>query len=561
MDLSQLQRKYLSGVVTIGDLPVGGSYPVRIQSMTNTNTMDTEATVNQAIQLIEAGCEMVRITAPGKKEARNLEKIKNVLFKRGYDVPIIADIHFNPKAAEVAAKIVEKVRINPGNYVDQRKFQKIRYTEQEYQEEINRISERLYPLIRICKDNGTAIRVGTNHGSLSDRIMNRYGDTPLGMVESALEYARIFRQFDFFDLVLSMKSSNVKIMVYATRLLVKKMLEEGMNYPLHLGVTEAGDGMDGKVKSAAGIGTLLADGIGDTIRVSLTGDPVDEIPVAKMLARQFNYLREDINASGSKTEYDPIVEYSKRITNPLHNIGGHHVPVVVMNKYPSGNGQDPDLISPDGKVLVNKNGLLLKLSEMSNILLVLESDENNAIPRLEQAFRKLDSVRAKLPVFIKINFKGLTREEILIRGTSIFSYLLINGYGDGIWIDTEKEKDMEFVRDLSFAVLQALGLRITRTEYIACPSCGRTLFNIQEALSGIKEKTQHLKGLKIAVMGCIVNGPGEMADADYGYVGAGKGKITLYKGKEVMKKNINEKQAVDELVDLIKAHGDWQPGG
>ena len=561
MDLSQLQRKYLSGVVTIGDLPVGGSYPVRIQSMTNTNTMDTEATVNQAIQLIEAGCEMVRITAPGKKEARNLEKIKNVLFKKGYDVPIIADIHFNPKAAEVAAKIVEKVRINPGNYVDQRKFQKIRYTEQEYQEEINRISERLYPLIRICKDNETAIRVGTNHGSLSDRIMNRYGDTPLGMVESALEYARIFRQFDFFDLVLSMKSSNVKIMVYATRLLVKKMLEEGMNYPLHLGVTEAGDGMDGKVKSAAGIGTLLADGIGDTIRVSLTGDPVDEIPVAKMLARQFNYLREDINASGSKTEYDPIVEYSKRITNPLHNIGGHHVPVVVMNKYPSGNGQDPDLISPDGKVLVNKNGLLLKLSEMSNILLVLESDENNAIPRLEQAFRKLDSVRAKLPVFIKINFKGLTREEILIRGTSIFSYLLINGYGDGIWIDTEKEKDMEFVRDLSFAVLQALGLRITRTEYIACPSCGRTLFNIQEALSGIKEKTQHLKGLKIAVMGCIVNGPGEMADADYGYVGAGKGKITLYKGKEVMKKNINEKQAVDELVDLIKAHGDWQPGG
>jgi (E)-4-hydroxy-3-methylbut-2-enyl-diphosphate synthase len=358
--------------VTIGDLPVGGSYPVRIQSMTNTNTMDTEATVNQAIQLIEAGCEMVRITAPGKKEARNLEKIKNVLFKRGYDVPIIADIHFNPRAAEVAAKIVEKVRINPGNYVDQRKFQKIRYTEQEYQEEINRISERLYPLIRICKDNGTAIRVGTNHGSLSDRIMNRYGDTPLGMVESALEYARIFRQFDFFDLVLSMKSSNVKIMVYATRLLVKKMLEEGMNCPLHLGVTEAGDGMDGKVKSAAGTGTLLADGIGDTIRVSLTGDPVDEIPVAKMLARQFNYLREDINASGSKTEYDPIVEYSKRITNPLHNIGGHHVPVVVMNKYPSGNGQDPDLISPDGKVLVNKNGLLLKLSEMSNILLVLK---------------------------------------------------------------------------------------------------------------------------------------------------------------------------------------------
>jgi (E)-4-hydroxy-3-methylbut-2-enyl-diphosphate synthase len=547
--------------VTIGDLPVGGSYPVRIQSMTNTNTMDTEATVNQAIQLIEAGCEMVRITAPGKKEARNLEKIKNVLCKRGYDVPIIADIHFNPRAAEVAAKIVEKVRINPGNYVDQRKFQKIRYTEQEYQEEINRISERLYPLIRICKDNGTAIRVGTNHGSLSDRIMNRYGDTPLGMVESALEYARIFRQFDFFDLVLSMKSSNVKIMVYATRLLVKKMLEEGMNCPLHLGVTEAGDGMDGKVKSAAGTGTLLADGIGDTIRVSLTGDPVDEIPVAKMLARQFNYLREDINASGSKTEYDPIVEYSKRITNPLHNIGGHHVPVVVMNKYPSGNGQDPDLISPDGKVLVNKNGLLLKLSEMSNILLVLESDENNAIPRLEQAFRKLDSVRAKLPVFIKINFKGLTREEILIRGTSIFSYLLINGYGDGIWIDTEEEKDMAFVRDLSFAVLQALGLRITRTEYIACPSCGRTLFNIQEALSGIKEKTQHLKGLKIAVMGCIVNGPGEMADADYGYVGAGKGKITLYKGKEVMKKNINEKQAVDELVDLIKAHGDWRPGG
>ncbi len=551
----------MSGVVTIGDLPVGGSYPVRIQSMTNTNTMDTEATVNQAIQLIEAGCEMVRITAPGKKEARNLEKIKNVLFKRGYDVPIIADIHFNPKAAEVAAKIVEKVRINPGNYVDPRKFQKIRYTEQEYQEEINRISERLYPLIRICKDNGTAIRVGTNHGSLSDRIMNRYGDTPLGMVESALEYARIFRQFDFFGLVLSMKSSNVKIMVYATRLLVKKMLEEGMNYPLHLGVTEAGDGMDGKVKSAAGTGTLLADGIGDTIRVSLTGDPVDEIPVAKMLARQFDYLRKDINASGSKTEYDPIVEYSKRITNPFHNIGGHHVPVVVMNKYPSGKNQDPDLVSPDGKVLVNKNGLLLKLSEMSNILLVLESDENNAIPRLEQAFRKLDSVRAKLPVFIKINFKGLTREEILIRGTSIFSYFLINGYGDGIWIDTEEEKDMAFVRDLSFAVLQALGLRITRTEYIACPSCGRTLFNIQEALSGIKEKTQHLKGLKIAVMGCIVNGPGEMADADYGYVGAGKGKITLYKGKEVMKKNINEKQAVDELVDLIKAHGDWQPGG
>lgn len=448
---------FRSNTINIGNVALGGSNPIRIQSMTNTDTMDTMATVEQTLRLVEAGCEIVRITAPGIQEANNLYNIKNELVKRGYTVPLVADIHFNPQAAEIAASIVEKVRINPGNYVD-RNVGKISYTDAEYNLEIEKITERLNKLIEICKRNDTAIRIGTNHGSLSERIVSRYGDTPMGMAVSAIEFANVCRSLDFNKLVFSMKASNVKVMVYSTRLFVQKMIEQGMNYPIHLGVTEAGDAMQGRIKSSAGIGTLLLDGIGDTLRVSLTEDPVAEIPVAKQ-----------------------IVDYLPR-----------------------------------------------------------KEVRNQDILNLKTSFSPADKSEYYTPRYS-------TMEEYQILQSAVYAKAYIDG----------QVCEIDDNSDTALDIMQAVGAKISKAEYISCPSCGRTQYDIQQALQNIKARTQHLKGIKIGVMGCIVNGPGEMADAHYGYVGAGKGKITLYKGKEVVRKNIPQQDAVDALIQLIKDNGDW----
>jgi len=511
--------------VNIGDVPLGANNPIRIQSMTNTDTMDTLSTVEQTLRMVRAGCEYVRITAQGIKEAENLAVIKNELRKHGCKVPLIADIHFNPTAAEVAARIVEKVRINPGNYTDKKHFQKVDYTESEYQEEIERIRERILPLIKICKEYGTAMRIGTNHGSLSDRIISRYGDTPLGMVESALEYIRICRDSDYHNLVLSMKSSNVRVMVQACRLLVSRMKAEGMNYPLHLGVTEAGDGEDGRIKSVAGIGTLLGDGIGDTIRVSLTEAPENELSVARMLVQHYqnNDARFPLDFEG-KIPVNPY-EYLKRKTKTMGSVGGDRPMAVVTHA--------GDI--PSGVIVANQ--------------------KNNA------GFRKLffDLINHNdlTPVIIHRYFSDCAADKFQFLATSEIAPLLIDGLGDGIWLEADGISP-EIVERTAYSILQATRSRITKTEYIACPSCGRTLYDIQETLKKIRKRTSHLKNLKIAVMGCIVNGPGEMADADYGYVGAGKGKITLYKKKEVIRKNIPQTEAVEALITLIKESGDWE---
>lgn len=448
---------YKSNTIKIGNLTLGGDSPIRIQSMTNTDTMDTKATVDQCLRLTEAGCEIVRITAPGVQEAQNLYNIKNELVKRGCNVPLVADIHYNPKAAEIAAEIVEKVRINPGNYVD-RNIGKTSYTDTEYNTEIEKITQRMANLIDICKRHNTAMRIGTNHGSLSERIVSRYGDTPMGMAVSAIEFANVCRSLDFHNLVFSMKASNVKVMVYSTRLFVQKMIEEGMNYPIHLGVTEAGDAQQGRIKSSAGIGTLLLDGIGDTLRVSLTEDPVAEIPVAKQIVK-----------------YIPRRQASKQ-----------------------------DIVS------------------------------------LKTSFDRCENEVYYTP-------KNITLEEYQIKEAATYAKNYIDGKVSEIADDSDTALD----------IMQAVGAKISKAEYISCPSCGRTQYDIQAALQKIKAQTSHLKGIKIGVMGCIVNGPGEMADAHYGYVGSGNGKITLYKGREVVRKNIAQEEAVETLVQLIKDNGDW----
>jgi len=521
--------KYISRVISIGHLPLGGQYPVRIQSMTNTDTMDTVSTLGQCISLIESGCEMIRVTAPGTREAKQLGLLKDELIKKGFVVPLIADIHFNPNAAEVAAGIVEKVRINPGNYVDRKKGASIDYSDRAYREELEKIAERLYPLISICKKNNTAIRIGVNHGSLSERIMNRFGNTPTGMVESAIEFANICRTLDFDNLVLSMKSSDVKQMIYANRLLAQRMISEGMDYPLHLGVTEAGDGEDGRIKSAAGIGALLADGIGDTIRVSLTEDPVAEIPVARRIAEQFAGTRKQ-PASGHKINIHTLpVAYERRSTDVVENIGGKQIPAV-SNELPEN---------------------FLKSEKVNVISFNTKDPAGQIVDLIQAAVDKKD----KRPVVLKITDLTDNVDNILVNCSSLMAKLMADGCGDGIVIDAPLS-DIQ-LNQIELDILQALHLRISKTEYIACPSCGRTLFNIQEALERIRQKTSHLKGLKIGVMGCIVNGPGEMADADYGYVGSGQGKVTLYKGKEVVKKDIEEGKAVESLISVIRENGDW----
>lgn len=623
-------KRYKAREVNIGGIPLGGNNPIRIQSMTTTNTLDTLATVEQTIRMVEAGCDYVRITAPSLKEAQNLEQIKNELRKRGYKVPLIADIHFTPNAAELAARIVEKVRINPGNYVDKKKFELIEYSDKDYEEELERIRERFTPLVLICKEYGTAMRIGTNHGSLSDRIMSRYGDTPLGMVESALEFLRICEENNYFDIVLSMKASNPQVMVQAYRLLVNKMEAEGMNYPLHLGVTEAGGGEDGRIKSAVGIGTLLEDGLGDTIRVSLTEDPEFEAPVAISLARRYEQRKsENIIQEIEEPPINPF-SYARRVSYELVGIGAANVPRVIVNcsvgidnyKQLSEIGyyydevtdkwtmsdMVPDFIYlgsndilfdiPNGlkaiydfkfwlslenhfkgyplftyqEYIQNKNSrgmfnfllisdedikdeLFVLLKNDSSIILIISTSNEHAMPTIRRFFFNLIERNISTPVVIKRTY-NLNEETFKLYSSTDIGGLLIDGFGDGVWIENSQSSKGDINR-ITFGILQAARVRISKTEYIACPSCGRTLFDLQETTDMIRKRTEHLKGVKIAIMGCIVNGPGEMADADYGYVGSGVDRITLYKGKEIVRRNVKTEYAVDELISLIKEDGNW----
>jgi len=624
-------KRFKTIEVKIGDIPLGGNNPIRIQSMTTTDTMDTIATVEQTIRMVKAGCDYVRITAPSLKEANNLAEIKKELLKRGYKVPLIADIHYTPNAAEAAARIVEKVRVNPGNYIDKKKFLQLEYTDSEYAEEIERIRTRFTPLVKICKEYGTAMRIGTNHGSLSDRIMSRYGDTPLGMVESALEFVRICRDENFHNIVLSMKSSNPQVMVQAYRLLISKMIEEGMNYPLHLGVTEAGDGEDGRIKSALGIGSLLEDGIGDTIRVSLTEPPENESPVAIKIADRYKERELHAPIPEIKKYYINPFEFEKRKTIDIISVGGGNVPKVVadFSKYDTIKIEDlanigyvyepatdkwnigdqaadliylgnlnvnfdlPNTLKPiynyskwinlENKLasfpifslaeykIAEKKSFIANFVEISidnltqlkndylddTVIFVLTTNNINGLAEQRYCFNYFLENDIKQPVIIKRNYNNLPTEEQMLYSSTDLGGLLIDGQGDGIWIDTNGQHEIEFINRISFGILQATRTRISKTEYIACPSCGRTLFDLVEVTNAIREKTGHLKGVKIAVMGCIVNGPGEMADADYGYVGSGVGKITLYRGKEVVKKNIDSENAVEQLIELIKEDNLW----
>ena len=611
--------------VSVGDVGVGGKNPIRIQSMTTTNTMDTENTISQSIRMIEAGCEIVRITAPSIKEAENLKNIKEGLRKRGYKTPLVADIHFTPNAAKIAAKIVEKVRINPGNYADRKNFKTYEYTDKSYMNELERIRERFIPLVRICKENGTSMRIGTNHGSLSDRIMSRYGDSPLGMVESAMEFIRIAEDEGYNDIILSMKSSNTQVMVQAYRLLVKKMNDEQMNYPLHLGVTEAGEAEDGRIKSAVGIGTLLEDGLGDTIRVSLTEEPEREIPVAKILANRKNFSENYGKKIRTITSlpYDPFF-YTKRKTNSNINIGNKQVPRVIgdlsskksickndlasfgylyapkedkwhiseqaidylylgkksldfeipgrlriISDYKNGISDFSGLILfnvsqidfiPNNEITFlsckDSDDIFARLKLLPKCIIVLETDNECAYASLRQFFIKCMEQKIFNPIIIKRAYNTLSVDDTLIYAATDIGALQIDGLGDGVWINTLHSNS--FSNEISFGILQASRTRISKTEYISCPSCGRTLFDLQETTEKIRSKTDHLKGIKIGIMGCIVNGPGEMADADYGYVGTGPGLISLYKGQNVVEKNINAENAVAALIKLIQKHGDWQ---
>jgi (E)-4-hydroxy-3-methylbut-2-enyl-diphosphate synthase len=670
--------------VRVGDLLLGNLNPVRVQTMTTTDTMDTMATVEQSIRCIQAGAELVRITAPSKKDAENLFQIKNELLKRGYKTPLVADIHFTPNAAEIAARIVEKVRVNPGNYVDKKKFEQIEYTDAEYAEEIDRIRERFTPLVKICKEYGTAMRIGTNHGSLSDRIMSRYGDTPIGMVESAMEFLRIARDENYHNIVLSMKASNTLVMVQAYRLLVNTMFEEFHEiYPLHLGVTEAGDGEDGRIKSAVGIGTLMEDGLGDTIRVSLTEDPEFEIPVCKDLVKRYENRAHHSpiksllqNISGKlhlntkpanrnqqlaslTLPYNPF-EYKRRRTHEVNNIGGTLVPVVIADfmqkekitpqdltaigyaydaatdKWNISDAAADHIYIADKTLGFNLPGTLkvirnvktwlaaknssssgnnwsetfplfegveyLEVTEKSSkqnfiavdvhtidkevrekifdlvatdttAVLCFYSTNKHSMADIRRNMIELMERNIKTPVIICVESNCTGVDEQLIQFSSESGALLLDGFGDGLWLMNDPKKmqntkisgrnyipitnNHQFLNAAAFSILQAARTRISKTEYISCPSCGRTLFDLQETTAKIRAVTNHLKGVKIAIMGCIVNGPGEMADADFGYVGSGVGKITLYKGKEIVKRNVDSNVAVDELVNLIKENGAW----
>ena len=533
--------------VKVGNIGIGGTNPIRIQSMTNTDTMNTKETVLQVIRMIEAGCELIRITAPTVADAENLLNIKNELNEKGFYQPLIADIHYSAKAAEIAARIVSKVRINPGNYADKKQFKQLLYTENEYLFELERIAERIKPLINICKDYGTAIRIGVNHGSLSDRIISRYGDTPHGMAMSAIEYAEICNSLGFKNLIFSMKSSDVKTMIYSTRLLVNLMQEKEYYFPIHIGVTEAGSGEDGRIRSAAGIGALLEDGIGDTIRVSLTEDPVKEIPVAAELVKKYNNAKINfVDKIDFKTSVSPF-EYKRRSSFAINKIGGENK-TVVISPFVEKNIEDIDINEIESKIVINLNDKSdIFINGKKNI--IFNSDFETPICELKN-YIKNNLYKNQLPIIIQRNYNNLLESKIQLIAATEMSYLAIDGMADGIYL-TSNLLNNETLYKLSLDILQACGLRYYKTEFISCPSCGRTLFDIETVLLETKTKLSQFKGLKIAVMGCIVNGPGEMSDADYGLVGAGEGKVWLYKGKTPIKKDINQSNAVDELIKII----------
>lgn len=569
--LAKGYNRIVTREVNIGGVPLGGNQPIRVQSMTSTDTLNTESTIAQSIRMIEAGCEYIRITAPGIKEAENLKFIRKGLNQRGYQTPLIADVHFNPKVAELAAQYVEKVRINPGNYTD-RNTGKLEFTESEYQSEIDKIRERLHPLIDICKNYGTAIRIGSNHGSLSERIMSRYGDTPMGMAIAAMEFISICEDFNFHDLVISMKASNPRVMIEATRLIVALMNANGECYPLHLGVTEAGDASEGRVKSAAGICSLLEDGVGDTIRVSLTEDPEKEIPVALLMTGRYNNRINTDEQDKVILRIDPFT-FLKRKSRAAGMIGGHNLPVVISSFPEKLDAMfKPDFVEPDSPEdqlpLFNKfitliqpglptSELLASSMNDRNAVLVAEGIDNDAPKWYRSVFNALTNLNLDIPVILKRCYATSNPEEFLIQSATDMGTLFADGMGDGIWLEAVNPYIQTKVVETAFSILQATRSRVSQTEFIACPSCGRTQYNIQEALAKVKAATRHLKGLKIAVMGCVVNGPGEMADADYGYVGAGRGKVSLYRGKDLVIRNIDQDEAVLKLIELIKSDGRW----
>ncbi len=575
-----------SSIVQIGNTPLGGRYPIRIQSMANTSTLDTERSVEQCVRIVEAGAAYVRFTAQGVREAENLRNIRNELHSRGIHTPLVADIHFNPNAADAAATTVEKVRINPGNFVDSaRTFKLIEYTDLAYAQELARLRERFCSFLAICREHGTAIRIGVNHGSLSDRIMSRYGDTPEGMVESCLEFLRICKEEQFHDVVISIKASNTVVMVQTVRLLVRAMEREGMNYPLHLGVTEAGDGEDGRIKSAVGIGALLCDGIGDTIRVSLSEPPEAEVPVAELLASYIT-SREGHPAIEATPHLPSLSPYrERRATKRVGNIGGGHTPAVVARgelEAPMPHGlPNPDYtLLPSTPIftldtwveLVASNEpikwLQISNSELTpewiamfdsepNVVLLLSSTHPNPVGEQRAFMHQLLHAGCTTPVVIHNSYNEEETESLQIKAGADYGALLLDGFADGILLENKAPMGTSEVCKYAFGILQAARLRTTKTEYISCPSCGRTLFDLEKTIALVKEATSHLKGLKIGIMGCIVNGPGEMADADFGYVGAGRGKVSLYRNKECVERNIPEEEAIEKLIALIKSEGMW----
>lgn len=543
--------------VKVGSVGIGGDNPLRLQSMTNTSTMDTAGSVAQCERIHAAGADIVRLTAQGVREAENIGKIRAGLREKDISVPLVADIHFNPKAAFEAARQVEKVRINPGNFVDPgRTFRKISYTDEEYMAELRRIDEALTPFLELCREKGTAIRIGVNHGSLSDRIMSRFGDTPAGMVESAMEFLRVCVKRNFTDVVISIKASNVRVMVETVRRLVKAMDDEDMHFPLHLGVTEAGDGEDGRVKSAVGIGTLLAEGIGDTIRVSLSEAPENEVPVARFLAR---YVASWSGAPGIEGEYSEGYDRlnpQRRVTHEADGFGGTNEPLVIGADSTAVYNTDsiPDRYADIWNGFIEINAPCSD-EELKSIpcgkVIVLTSEHPNYQGAVSAVVHRMIDFGLTNPVVLKATYKGVPADEVMLRAAVDLGAPLMNGLADGIWIDTDTMTPADSAR-LAFGILQSARLRITRTDYIACPGCGRTLFDLESTLKKVKEATASLKGLKIGVMGCIVNGPGEMADADYGYVGAGVGHVSLYKGKQCIEKNIPEEEAVKRLIEFIE---------
>ena len=618
------RKRFKTREVKVGITAIGGDNPIRVQSMTTTDTMDTAGSVEQSVRMIDAGCELVRLTAPSKREAENMGVIKAELVKRGYNTPLVADIHITPNAAEIAARLIEKVRVNPGNYADKKKFEEIDYNDESYAAELVRIEEKFTPLVLLCKEHGTAMRIGTNHGSLSDRILSRYGDTPEGMVTSAMEFIEICRKNDYHDLVISMKASNTLVMVQAYRLLVATMKAKGMNYPLHLGVTEAGDGEDGRIKSAVGIGALLEDGIGDTIRVSLTEDPEFEIPVAQKLVEKFNQ-QHHTHLNYSSTNKINYFSHDRRESIGIQIVGNKHVPVVVAdlskkttikttNLFGIGYNysveldkwsvqdlaadilyigqQKLDFEVPGMLRIVQDYGtwkegtakqalplctlkeyqelsadqeafILLSLDESynvndlpsANVVFVISTADQQKTQKIRKFQYELAEKHNLSPVILRFDYDLNEVETTQLYAGSDAGIHFIDGFGDGIWITANIPTIA--LNSLSFGILQATRTRISKTEYISCPSCGRTLFDLQETTAKIRSRTSHLKGIKIGIMGCIVNGPGEMADADYGYVGTGPGKINLYKEKTVVRKNVSEDEAVDALIELIREHGDW----